>query len=68
MAATLLRRLNAAVGLITTLLVAMALAAVPVEGRDERWLDGCAGPGGKAALEVTALAGEILQRGWASAA
>jgi len=31
-------------------LVALALAAVPVEGRDERWLDMCAGPGGKAAL------------------
>ncbi|MFD3761996.1 RsmB/NOP family class I SAM-dependent RNA methyltransferase [Streptomyces sp. NPDC058622] len=36
-------------------LVAMALAAAPVEGRDERWLDGCAGPGGKAAL-LAALA------------
>ncbi|MFD7326646.1 RsmB/NOP family class I SAM-dependent RNA methyltransferase [Streptomyces sp. NPDC059875] len=31
-------------------LVAIALANAPVEGRDERWLDGCAGPGGKAAL------------------
>ncbi|WP_460461469.1 transcription antitermination factor NusB, partial [Angustibacter peucedani] len=31
-------------------LVAQALADVPVEGRDERWLDLCAGPGGKAAL------------------
>ncbi|MFI9204349.1 RsmB/NOP family class I SAM-dependent RNA methyltransferase [Streptomyces sp. NPDC053048] len=31
-------------------LVALALAAVPLEGPDERWLDGCAGPGGKAAL------------------
>ena len=31
-------------------LVAQALAAVPLEGRDERWLDLCAGPGGKAAL------------------
>lgn len=30
--------------------VALALAAAPVEGRDERWLDVCAGPGGKAAL------------------
>ncbi|MGW0552487.1 transcription antitermination factor NusB, partial [Streptomyces altiplanensis] len=29
-------------------LVAVALADAPVEGRDERWLDGCAGPGGKA--------------------
>jgi 16S rRNA (cytosine967-C5)-methyltransferase len=40
-------------------LVAVALAAVPVEGRDERWLDGCAGPGGKAAL----LAGIAAGRG-----
>lgn len=40
-------------------LVAMALAAAPVEGRDERWLDGCAGPGGKAAL----LAALAAQRG-----
>jgi 16S rRNA (cytosine967-C5)-methyltransferase len=31
-------------------LVAAALAAAPLEGRDERWLDLCAGPGGKAAL------------------
>jgi 16S rRNA (cytosine967-C5)-methyltransferase len=31
-------------------LVALALAAVPVDGRDDRWLDMCAGPGGKAAL------------------
>jgi 16S rRNA (cytosine967-C5)-methyltransferase len=37
-------------------LVALALAAVPVEGRDERWLDLCAGPGGKAAL-LAAVAG-----------
>jgi 16S rRNA (cytosine967-C5)-methyltransferase len=36
-------------------LVAAALAAAPLEGRDERWLDGCAGPGGKAAL-LAALA------------
>ena len=36
-------------------LVALALAAAPVEGRDERWLDLCAGPGGKAAL-LTGLA------------
>ncbi len=38
-------------------LVALALAAVPIEGRDERWLDLCAGPGGKAAL-LGALARE----------
>jgi len=31
-------------------LVALALAAAVVDGRDERWLDVCAGPGGKAAL------------------
>lgn len=40
-------------------LVAAALAAVPLAGRDERWLDGCAGPGGKAAL----LAGLAAGRG-----
>ncbi|GAA3014138.1 transcription antitermination factor NusB [Kitasatospora albolonga] len=38
-------------------LVALALAAAPVEGRDALWLDGCAGPGGKAAL-LAALAAE----------
>ncbi len=38
-------------------LVALALAAAPLEGRDERWLDLCAGPGGKAAL-LAALAAE----------
>ncbi|MET9437828.1 transcription antitermination factor NusB [Streptomyces sp. NPDC006551] len=38
-------------------LVAIALAQAPLEGRDERWLDGCAGPGGKAAL-LGALAAE----------
>jgi len=31
-------------------LAALALAAAEVQGRDERWLDLCAGPGGKAAL------------------
>ncbi|MGH3935874.1 MAG: RsmB/NOP family class I SAM-dependent RNA methyltransferase [Pseudonocardiaceae bacterium] len=31
-------------------LVALALAEVPLEGADARWLDLCAGPGGKAAL------------------
>jgi 16S rRNA (cytosine967-C5)-methyltransferase len=40
-------------------LVALALAAVPIEGPDARWLDLCAGPGGKAAL----LAGLATQRG-----
>ncbi|MEU2349934.1 transcription antitermination factor NusB [Modestobacter sp. NPDC049651] len=31
-------------------LAALALTRAPLEGRDERWLDMCAGPGGKAAL------------------
>jgi 16S rRNA (cytosine967-C5)-methyltransferase len=31
-------------------LVTLATAALPVEGSDRRWLDLCAGPGGKAAL------------------
>lgn len=31
-------------------LVALALSDAPIVGRDERWLDLCAGPGGKAAL------------------
>ena len=38
-------------------LTALALAAAAVDGRDERWLDLCAGPGGKAAL-LAALAVE----------
>ncbi|MEU4133290.1 RsmB/NOP family class I SAM-dependent RNA methyltransferase [Streptomyces wuyuanensis] len=38
-------------------LVAIALADAPLEGRDERWLDGCAGPGGKAALLGALAAG-----------
>jgi 16S rRNA (cytosine967-C5)-methyltransferase len=38
-------------------LVAMALAEAPLEGRDELWLDLCAGPGGKAGL-LAALASE----------
>ena len=38
-------------------LVALALAGAPLTGRDERWLDLCAGPGGKAAL-LAALATE----------
>lgn len=40
-------------------LVALALANAPVEGPDRAWLDGCAGPGGKAAL----LAALAAQRG-----
>jgi len=38
-------------------LVALALADAPLDGADARWLDLCAGPGGKAAL-LAALAGE----------
>ncbi|MEE1929035.1 transcription antitermination factor NusB [Streptomyces sp. TRM 70351] len=38
-------------------LVALALAAAPLEGPDARWLDGCAGPGGKAALLGALAAG-----------
>ncbi|MER5640446.1 transcription antitermination factor NusB [Kitasatospora sp. NPDC002227] len=38
-------------------LVAAALAAAPLDGPDRLWLDGCAGPGGKAAL-LGALAAE----------
>ncbi|GAA4727293.1 transcription antitermination factor NusB [Isoptericola chiayiensis] len=38
-------------------LVTLALAAAPLDGPDARWLDLCAGPGGKAAL-LAALAGE----------
>ncbi len=38
-------------------LVALALASAPIEGPDVRWLDLCAGPGGKAAL-LAALAAE----------
>lgn len=37
-------------------LVSLALARADIEGRDERWLDLCAGPGGKAAL-LAGLAG-----------
>jgi 16S rRNA (cytosine967-C5)-methyltransferase len=40
-------------------LVALALAGAALEGRDERWLDLCAGPGGKTAL----LAALAAQRG-----
>ncbi|MBO1331583.1 RsmB/NOP family class I SAM-dependent RNA methyltransferase [Streptomyces sp. VRA16 Mangrove soil] len=40
-------------------LVALALANAPLEGPDEKWLDGCAGPGGKAAM----LAGLASERG-----
>lgn len=40
-------------------LCALALATAPLESRDERWLDLCAGPGGKTAL----LAAVAAQRG-----
>jgi 16S rRNA (cytosine967-C5)-methyltransferase len=38
-------------------LCALAVTHAPLEGRDERWLDLCAGPGGKTAL-LAALAAE----------
>ncbi|RST07087.1 rRNA cytosine-C5-methyltransferase [Streptomyces sp. WAC05374] len=38
-------------------LVAIALANAPLDGPDRRWLDGCAGPGGKAALLGALAAG-----------
>jgi 16S rRNA (cytosine967-C5)-methyltransferase len=38
-------------------LVAVALAEAPLEGSDRRWLDLCAGPGGKAALLAALAAG-----------
>jgi 16S rRNA (cytosine967-C5)-methyltransferase len=38
-------------------LAALALTAAPLEGRDERWLDLCAGPGGKAGLLGALAAG-----------
>ncbi|MFE6235474.1 RsmB/NOP family class I SAM-dependent RNA methyltransferase [Cellulosimicrobium sp. NPDC057862] len=38
-------------------LVALALAAAPLTGPDTRWLDLCAGPGGKAALLAALAAG-----------
>ncbi|GII76793.1 rRNA cytosine-C5-methyltransferase [Sphaerisporangium rufum] len=43
-------------------LVALALTRVPVAGRDDRWLDMCAGPGGKAALldALTGAGGHLL--------
>jgi 16S rRNA (cytosine967-C5)-methyltransferase len=40
-------------------LLTLALAAAPLDGPDERWLDLCAGPGGKAGL----LAALALRRG-----
>jgi 16S rRNA (cytosine967-C5)-methyltransferase len=43
-------------------LMALALVGAELEGRDLRWLDLCAGPGGKAAL-LGALAADTSQRG-----
>jgi 16S rRNA (cytosine967-C5)-methyltransferase len=40
-------------------LCALALANAPIDGRDEQWLDLCAGPGGKTAM----LAGLAAERG-----
>ena len=45
-------------------LCAIALASADIDGRDERWLDLCAGPGGKTAL----LAGLAAERGASVAA
>jgi 16S rRNA (cytosine967-C5)-methyltransferase len=45
-------------------LAALMLASAPVDGPDRRWLDMCAGPGGKAAL----LAGLLPADGWLTAA
>ena len=42
-------------------LVAAALLAAPVEGRDSRWLDLCAGPGGKTGLIGAIAAGRGAQ-------
>ncbi len=39
-------------------LTALALARVPLDGSDARWLDLCAGPGGKAALLAALAAGQ----------
>jgi 16S rRNA (cytosine967-C5)-methyltransferase len=39
-------------------LVAIALSRASIEGRDEQWLDLCAGPGGKAALLAGLAAGQ----------
>ncbi len=45
-------------------LVALALTRVPLDGRDERWLDMCAGPGGKAGLlDAIATYGDLAASG-----
>ncbi|MDA0565379.1 rRNA cytosine-C5-methyltransferase [Streptomonospora sp. S1-112] len=51
------RQRRAAVQDEASQLVALALSRVPVEGSDARWLDACAGPGGKAGL-LAGLAGK----------
>jgi len=53
------RRRHAAVQDEGSQLCALALANAPLDGPDERWLDLCAGPGGKTAL----LAGLAASRG-----
>jgi 16S rRNA (cytosine967-C5)-methyltransferase len=42
-------------------LVALALVGAHVDGRDARWLDMCAGPGGKSALLASIAAGRGAQ-------
>jgi 16S rRNA (cytosine967-C5)-methyltransferase len=42
-------------------LVALALAEVPLDGPDARWLDLCAGPGGKAGLLSALAAGRAAR-------
>ena len=44
-------------------LCALALTRVPLDGSDARWLDLCAGPGGKAALLGSLAAGGATARG-----
>ncbi|MEU7854753.1 transcription antitermination factor NusB [Nonomuraea sp. NPDC049141] len=45
-------------------LVALALTRVPIDGRDELWLDMCAGPGGKAGLlDAIATYGDLAASG-----
>lgn len=56
---TAVREGRAAVQDAGSQLLTLALADIPVEGPDSRWLDLCAGPGGKAGL----LAALALERG-----
>ncbi|WP_010148582.1 RsmB/NOP family class I SAM-dependent RNA methyltransferase [Serinicoccus profundi] len=48
---------RAAVQDVGSQLLTLALAAAPIGGPDERWLDLCAGPGGKAGLLAALAAG-----------